>query len=384
MLLPNIPLLSDNELAEWVADRVKNEYKEDVICDYKANFNLTNKGAKKELVKDIVGFANEVGGVVLLGVPEKVDGGGNTGIPNQIYGLEEESDRTLDIFNVLRDGSSPALPALHVRRILVSEKKFIYVLYHPQSWARPHMVSVDGVNRYYKRSVESTVGMHEHEIEALYNLKRISRERVKEYVDGIDYGEKIFLSSGKSFRSFFKVLYLPIPMRDDFLSFRSGVGLKIANDTFMFPGGGNAWLPCRDGIISHDNHDVTQSNRIVKHHYSGAFTHIEGASFTNEDKLFIEDIASHMYSNGIMRHLKKYFNELNYNGDVLVRGELGNLMPAQLTAGDGRGTPVPAYFQDTTLVIEIVIASNLFIEDQAGVKEIIKNSLANLIGLWRS
>jgi len=93
--LPRHPdLMTPGELSEWVHGLVDCQVEEGLRLDYKEGaYDLAERKDKAELAKDATSFANTLGGVILVGLPEKRDAQGRkTGLPQPDYGMQQQHD----------------------------------------------------------------------------------------------------------------------------------------------------------------------------------------------------------------------------------------------------------------------------------------------------
>lgn len=72
MILPKpLALMSDEEIIEWLRNRIQNQTPESMELDYKGStIKLSSRGDRKEFARDISSFANARGGLLVFGVSE--------------------------------------------------------------------------------------------------------------------------------------------------------------------------------------------------------------------------------------------------------------------------------------------------------------------------
>lgn len=105
MPFPKSPhLLSPEELTTSIRGLINEEWPESDILDYKAALNYSQRKDRIELAKDVSSFANEVGGTVIYGVPEKANQ--TVPLPAAIdqCGLEVRPKMLETVENILLDG----------------------------------------------------------------------------------------------------------------------------------------------------------------------------------------------------------------------------------------------------------------------------------------
>lgn len=167
MPLPKHPrLMNDDELCDWVKSLIERRAPESSSLDYKAQISIENKTKRIELCKDVSSFANEGGGILLYGVPEMEDNG--VPVPKDLSecGIEIPKDLSMGIENVLTDVVRPLLPELHIRELNLKElaPKSLLIVYHPESWNKPHMVEGYKHARYYRRGNFRAIIMNERQV----------------------------------------------------------------------------------------------------------------------------------------------------------------------------------------------------------------------------
>jgi hypothetical protein len=169
-VLPKHPdLYTDDELDAWVKHLVDNQVAEGPRLDYKQTISLEGQRDRREAAKDISSFANEVGGCLVYGVPEKRLPK-DRAIPQRPYGIDPIRELESRLENIYVDAVRPTLAEWRVRRIPLSEypDKVVYLAWTPESWAGVHMVEAYGEHRYYRRGQFRAVEMTEREVRDRY------------------------------------------------------------------------------------------------------------------------------------------------------------------------------------------------------------------------
>ncbi len=90
--------------------------------------------------------------------------------------------------NMLADAIMPRLPEVRIRRVPTRPglDKVVYVVWVPESWAGPHMVTAYDDHRYYRRAQFRTERMAEHLVRGAYARAQIHRERAADFLDSRD------------------------------------------------------------------------------------------------------------------------------------------------------------------------------------------------------
>lgn len=184
MSLPKNPrLMSDDELLAWAKGMIERQVAESGFLDYKAEITIEKTVDKLELAKDVSSFANEYGGTLLYGVPQIETERGP--IPKSLVecGMSISEGLAKRIEDILTDVIVPPLPELHIRTLLLDKEKNkgLILLYHPESWCKPHMVEGYKEGRYYRRGNYQGILMKEREIEAAYLFRKVSMAHAEEF-----------------------------------------------------------------------------------------------------------------------------------------------------------------------------------------------------------
>ena len=158
---------------------VDTEQKESSILEYKREIAGTDK-EKKELSKDISAIANTEGGFLVIGMEESDGKASKIVGTNKLIGNQpvEEWVENILISNIR--------PKLIVRPKVIpfssDEHKIILVIQIPQSSRRPHMVTVDGKNAYYKRHNYQATYADEHEVRSMFLESKTSIDEMKDFL----------------------------------------------------------------------------------------------------------------------------------------------------------------------------------------------------------
>ena len=146
---------------------------EGTYLDYKRTISKPlSKDAKKELLKDVSGFANAGGGLIIYGSDEPIDG---VLVSQQLTGISDGPKLAEDMERVLASSLDPRIPGLGVRCIKLQNSLHSILVHIPPSNVRPHMVTLDKRNQFYQRHSESTEIMNSQEVKSAV-LSAYSRE----------------------------------------------------------------------------------------------------------------------------------------------------------------------------------------------------------------
>ncbi len=190
MLLPRHPrLMSNDELCDFISSLIERRAPESNSLDYKAEVSINSTPQKIEIGKDISSFANENGGILLYGVPEEEENG--VPVPKTLSecGIEISKNLPENIENILIDIVTPPLTDLEIR--VLNSKSFtsnpLLMIYHPESWNKPHMVEGYKYARYYRRGNFRAIIMTERQVEAAYLTRKISLEHANNFFETGDF-----------------------------------------------------------------------------------------------------------------------------------------------------------------------------------------------------
>lgn len=387
MYLPNFQTMSDPEILDWITTKVTNKEKENIVCDYKEQIVLSDSG-KGEVCKDICGFANEIGGCVLIGIAEERDVNNRlTGKPKSEIGIVKQEGLVLALENILRSGISPTLPAIHIREICVDAEKnlFVYLIHHPKSWLRPHMVTHNKTMRYYVRAEESTQHLQEHQISYLYEERNSGRINALEYFKKLDFGNYI-LDSGSVY---LKIGVLPMPFRESSFDPTSSHAREFLNTRFDIGNSSAPWLPNKDGAIAMGGRqDNGKYKYVAKLHHSGAFTFLTNILSAREDRLYTQLIGHYGFEETVEKFLIRYLNWINHDIELFYLLDFQSTgkfpVTSQTNFFQPGLEPIPDLISSKEFTIGFITSSKQILNESENFKNIILDRLANLVGLWHS
>lgn len=382
MFLPPFESWTDEQILDWIKNKINDKEKENKFLDYKSKFNLSPAG-RKELVKDITGFANEIGGVILVGVPEEED---HPGVPKAEFGIAKGLD-LLRIENIIRDNAMPQLPALFMKEIVVDHDKnlSVYLITHPQSWLRPHMnVSGSGDKvdfRYYKRGIESTVPMQEHEVDALYQERYAQQIILEDYLSKEDLGETYLSEQICGVQ----LVIVPMPIRTNLIDFHSAVGRDFAEKNTLI----QKWNPCKDGLITHRNTDPDNSRYIAKFFPSGMFVFTHALSLNPGDPLDFDLLVNTAFAPQVKGFLAESFVQLNISGSVMVILKAWGLNGRELILTDSVGfldnrDIHRRYVTGNDIRIDFEVSAYKIAKNPEAIRTETRDRLVRLFGRWEA
>ena len=135
---------------------VDNGVAESQVVEYKRELPGSADADKREFLADVSAFANTAGGCILYGVETARDANQqDTGVPTALPGLPGANldKEKLRLEGMLQDGLSPALRGLiRFQDLPGSNADPVLVMGIPSSYARPHRVTYQKVNKFWRRS----------------------------------------------------------------------------------------------------------------------------------------------------------------------------------------------------------------------------------------
>jgi hypothetical protein len=188
-VLPKHPdLYTDDELDAWVKHLVDDQVAEGPRLDYKQTISLDSRSDHRKAAKDISSFANEVGGCLIYGIPEKRLPK-DRAIPQSPYGIDPIPELESRLENIYVDAIKPMLQEWRIRKIGLSQypRKVVYLAWTPESWVGAHMVEAYGDRRYYRRGQLRAVEMAEHEVRARYERAAAARDRLADFLSSPEF-----------------------------------------------------------------------------------------------------------------------------------------------------------------------------------------------------
>jgi hypothetical protein len=137
---------------------------------------LKDKQDKLDFLASVTSFAKTIGGDLLIGVAAE------SGIAVAISGwsgadIDHEKQR---IENLLRDQVEPRV-AFRIREVRLRNGNSVVLLRVPWSWAQPHMVRMDHVNRFYYRHSAGKDIMNVNRLRASFAMTTRLEEQIRSY-----------------------------------------------------------------------------------------------------------------------------------------------------------------------------------------------------------
>ncbi len=152
-----VGLLTEETFREFMALGVP----EGVYLDYKLHMKPLNDAGKKELLKDISGFANAVGGMLVFGALEPK---ASLTPEERMVGTKVDEKIARQVEQIAASGLDPQISGLRFKLLEFADERCFLIVYVPSSFTKPHMVVSQGYRGFHIRHSESTTEMDTHEI----------------------------------------------------------------------------------------------------------------------------------------------------------------------------------------------------------------------------
>jgi len=153
------------------------------VLDYKEQLPGDSSSEKKEFLYDITSFANSCGGELLYGISEERIDGKNTGKPSAMPGVNIENiDELIRKYeNLIRTSVQPRIFGLQMKAIPLSNGNHVLLIRIPKSLNAPHMVTLEGNQRFYTRNSAGKHPMDITEIRSTILANSLLSERIRNF-----------------------------------------------------------------------------------------------------------------------------------------------------------------------------------------------------------
>lgn len=244
----NGKLVGEGTLAEIDLQQLLDDRRgEDNYLDYKRDAYGKADTDKRELLKDVVGFANASGGVILIGIEEDKSSAA-IGIPGVDVDANQK-DPMERYERTIRDGIEPRLFGFAIDAIPVGQSgKVVIAIGVPQSLNRPHRVKS---GRWTIRHNRDTIDMTYAEIRSAFldtaNIQKRVRDLQANRCNAIRTG-----GASASAQGILVIHVIALSTEGRTLDVRTAAGLR----SYFFPPGFQDQFPLRpnfDGVRAQGN-----------------------------------------------------------------------------------------------------------------------------------
>ncbi len=294
-----------------------NAIAESKFLDYKQEMPT-----KIDLQKEVLGFANNAGGYLVIGIREKKP----EGIPEAIVGIAKEGNLKERIVATIRDNSIPLfIPQIHLIDLPSDSTKCVIVVHSHES-TEAHKAS-DG--NYYYRTGNQTIPIRPEFVAKIVGKEKV-QEQIKKAIEavhpkiapegsGINVGNNTWLG----------IICCPIPPES--------VSLPIFSETEWYDAAG------RDALASSGSFDrksSADSFKVLQGSIStptGVVEYFESGLILSCYNLHTDKVHEDLLRNKLARFLdlvKKVYDKNAFSGGVLLIVGLGNIGGRKWTTGN--------------------------------------------------
>lgn len=175
----NIDNWDESDIQKYIDLKIS----ENINLEYKREIQLKKPKDKKELCKDVSAFANSQGGRIIIGL-EEVENKESGSIPGKLNPIFDLSIKE-DIQKILLDGIKP-LVDFRILSVKASSEGEYIIIEIPKSLRGLHMVTLGGLNKYYKRYDFESRPMNPYEIEDSYKQYLLVEKNIEQRFDFLD------------------------------------------------------------------------------------------------------------------------------------------------------------------------------------------------------
>jgi len=388
MLLKHPDQYSDEELEAWVRNLVDDQVSEGPRLDYKQAISLKSEKEKLEAAKDISSFANEIGGTIIYGIPEKRKSD-EVAIPLKPYGIDHIPDLESRLENIYIDSISPCLPEWRIRKVELTEYrgKVVYVAWVPESWVGVHMVEAYGDQKYYRRGQLRAVAMSEHEVRQRYERLRIGQSALKDFLSSpeLNYpGEYLheYLQDDIAISHYVACPAMIFPERVNFTT--SDMRTWLSQHRYelwqwfsKWPF--DNWAPFAYGVRAKESHG--DPSWMVELHRNGAISHWSTSVVRKDDQgrytlLYLEELKT---IEGFLQFARSFYQRIKYFGPLHLQVLIENRPHEDLFLGKSSFIS-----GDENLFIALSEASSKLVETPNEILKEIADEMFRAFGLWEA
>ena len=231
-------------------DLISNSVSEGKDIEYKKELVGNTRDEKKEFLADVSSFANASGGFLIFGINEEA------GIAKDLIGIQnvDADAEILRLENIIRDGIEPRVFGITIKSIKLTNNNIIFLLFIPNSWAKPHVVNFSSHWRFYTRNSAGKYPLDISEVRSMFLASDTAIQKIKNFrmerISNICAGETpIELSYSKDS---FIILHL-IPLSSFEISARYDFNELLNSSGLINPLNSNGYnyIINFDGILSY-------------------------------------------------------------------------------------------------------------------------------------
>lgn len=165
--------LTEGDLVEIVTNQVS----EGKRIEYKSTLPNSTEESKKEFLADVSSFANTQGGFLIFGIDEE------NGYPKELSGVQADDPdaEILRLEDMIRNGIEPRIPMISISAIRLENQRYVFVIYIPQSFLLPHMVTFRNLSRFYARNSAGKYQMDVQELRQSFLLSETIEKKIHNF-----------------------------------------------------------------------------------------------------------------------------------------------------------------------------------------------------------
>jgi hypothetical protein len=166
-----------------IQNLIDSEVAENLTLEYKQTLPTGGTDQKREFIYDVAALANQAGGDIVYGVVDRRgQDNQSTGVAERLTGMTISNVQTeiARLSNLIRDSIAPRLAGVVMQHVSCPQGD-VLVIRVPQSWNRPHMVTFDGVNRFFGRSSTGRYLMSVEQIGRAFSEQRELSETIERW-----------------------------------------------------------------------------------------------------------------------------------------------------------------------------------------------------------
>jgi len=159
------------------------EVAEGLRLEYKSELPLDSSDGRRRFLYQVAAMANADGGELIFGISDrKGSDNQNTSIADKLSGMKiaNAGKTTEALSNLIRNGITPRLTGFAMKAVNSPNGDVLVVRLLP-SWNKPHMVTIDGVDRFYIRTPIGKSPMSIDEIGRAFSQQGEIRETIERW-----------------------------------------------------------------------------------------------------------------------------------------------------------------------------------------------------------
>ena len=179
-ICPMLPVSLSELASSHIQELIDSEVAENLTLEYKRELPTGQSEQKKEFLFDIAALANAAGGDIVYGIADRrADDKQSTGIADRVSGMKLSNVQTETgrLSQLIRDGIAPRLTGVAMKEISHPDGDLL-VIRVPRSWNKPHMVTIDGTNKFFGRAAIGKYPMSVDEIGRMFSEQGELSERI--------------------------------------------------------------------------------------------------------------------------------------------------------------------------------------------------------------